>query len=67
VDPAPDDRQDGSPQHRIAVECIFILTLREKLAFMRAVDKIGPLRATQLMYKALVTDEGQEQADAAGV
>jgi hypothetical protein len=66
VDPAPDDKADKSPEHRLAVECIFILTMQEKLLFMEAVDKMGPLRATQRMFKAVVFDEEQEQADAAG-
>lgn len=65
VDVAPDDKKDASPQGRLAVECIFVLTLQEKLRFLEAVNKLGPLRATQLMYLAVVTDEG-ENAEAAG-
>jgi len=61
---ADDEKNDGSPQGRSPVECIFVLTLREKLLFKKAVDRLGPLRATQRMYQAVVSDE--EQADAAG-
>ena len=64
IDVAPDDKKDASPQGRLAVECIFVLTLQEKLRFMEAINKLGPLRATQLMYLAVVTDE---EAEAAGV
>jgi hypothetical protein len=66
VDPAPDEKTDKSPERRLAVECIFVLTLQEKLLFMEAVNKMGPLRATQRMFKAVVFDEEQEQSDAAG-
>jgi len=64
IDVAPDEKQDASPQGRLAVECVFVLTLGEKLRFLKAVEKLGPLRATQLMYLAVVADD--EQADAAG-
>ena len=66
VAPAPDEKTDKSPERRLAVECIFVLTLQEKLLFMEAVNKMGPLRATQRMFKAVVFDEEQEQSDAAG-
>lgn len=58
IDAASDDKSDESPQGRLAVECIFVLTRGEKLRFMEAVKNLGPLRATQLMYQAVVTDEG---------
>ena len=64
IDVAPDDKKDASPQGRSAVECVFVLTFQEKLRFVKAVEKLGTLRATQRMYLAVVSDD--EQADAAG-
>jgi len=66
IDVAPDDKRDESPQGRLAVECIFVLTFEEKLRFVDAVKRLGPLRATQLIYRAVVNEEKEEQADAAG-
>ena len=65
IDVAPDEKKDESPQGRSAVECVFILTYQERLRFIDAVSKLGPLRATQRMYSAVVTDKEEEQADAA--
>jgi hypothetical protein len=65
IDVAPDDKKDASPQGRLAVECIFVLTFQEKLRFVEAVNKLGPLRATQRMYLALVTNK-EEKTEAAG-
>ena len=67
IDVAPDEKKDDSPKGRLAVECIFVLTYEEKLRFVEAVRSLGPLRATQLMYKAVVTDDAAEHANAAGV
>ena len=64
IDVAPDDKKDASPQGRLAVECVFVLTFHEKLRFVEAVEKLGTLRATKRMYLAVVSDD--EQADAAG-
>jgi hypothetical protein len=64
IDVAPDENKDKSPQGRLAVECVFVLTFNEKLRFAKAVEKLGTLRATQRMYLAVVADD--EQADAAG-
>jgi hypothetical protein len=61
----PDEYKDASPQGRLAVECVFILTHSEQLQFLKAVERHGPLRATQLMYRALVTDKA-DHSDAAG-
>jgi len=58
IDVAPDEKKDKSPQGRMPVECVFVLTFDEKLRFVEAVKNLGPLRATQLMYKALVTNDG---------
>jgi hypothetical protein len=51
---ADDDDADKSKDKRIGVECIFVLTMAEKIAFMKAVGILKPLRATQEMYKAVV-------------
>jgi len=48
----PSDEPDK--QGREAVEAIFVLTAPEKLAFISAVKELGPARATQLMYSAVV-------------
>lgn len=39
---------------RLAVECVFVLTLPEKTAFMESVKRLGPSRATQIIYEAVV-------------
>lgn len=53
---AADEREaDKSPQHRLPVGCIFVMTLAEKLKFMHCVKRLGELRATQLMYSAVVS------------
>jgi hypothetical protein len=46
--------EDESPEKRGAVECIFVLTRQEKQDFMRAVEELGELDATRLMYEAVV-------------
>lgn len=38
----------------MAVECIFVLTAGEKLDFMDAVKKLGPLQATQVMCTSVI-------------
>lgn len=55
-DPEKRDKND-----RLAVECIFVLTLEEKQAFMQSVRKLGELRATQVMYTS-VTKEAKNGA-----
>ena len=37
---------------------VFVLTMAEKIAFMKAVKILGPLRATQEMYKAVIAANG---------
>src|ERR1022692_1000882 len=49
VKPADDEDADRSDDHRIGVSCVFVLTMAEKIAFMKAVKILGPLRATQEM------------------
>jgi hypothetical protein len=56
IAPAPDEEADKSPEHRIAVECDFVLTMAEKSTLVKAVNKVGATRATQLMYQAVVRD-----------
>jgi hypothetical protein len=51
---AKDKDADESEDRRIGVECVFVLTMAEKIAFMEAVEILKPLRATQEMYKAVV-------------
>jgi hypothetical protein len=57
VDP---DKADGSDEHRTAVECVFVLTYNERLVFMKAVRKLGNLGATQVIYRAVVEEAGEE-------
>jgi hypothetical protein len=54
VTPADDEDHDSSRERRLAIECIFVLTMSEKHSFMDAVKAIGELRATQEMYKAVI-------------
>lgn len=58
---ADEDRKDHSEDTggpgRMAVECIFVLTVAEKRTFMEAVKRLGSLRSTQLMYQAVVSAE----------
>jgi hypothetical protein len=49
-------KADESEDKRTAVECVFVLTYGERLTFMKSVRKLGELRATQAMYKAVVTE-----------
>jgi hypothetical protein len=51
---ANDEDADKSVEHRIGVECVFVLTMVEKHKFMDAVKALGPLQATQEMYKAVI-------------
>jgi hypothetical protein len=52
---AADDKDaDKSEDQRIGVECVFVLTMAEKIAFMEAVEALTPLRATQAIYKAVI-------------
>ena len=54
VEAADDESADYSDDHRIGVECVFCLTMIEKIEFMRAVKALGPVAATQEMYKAVL-------------
>jgi len=47
--------KDQSPEQRMAVECVFCLTLEEKRRFMEAVARLGTLEATQRIYRSLVS------------
>ena len=51
-----DDRDEDNRDKngRMVVECKFVLTYEEKLAFLEAMNQLTPLRATQLMYEAVV-------------
>src|SRR6266571_8354906 len=40
IDFAPDEKRDASPQGRVAVECVFVLTYQEKMKFIAAVEKL---------------------------
>ena len=55
---AADDDHDKSHERRSAVECIFVLTMAEKIAFMEAMEALTPLKATQTMYKAVLREAG---------
>jgi hypothetical protein len=48
------DKDNRDKNTRMVVECKFVLTLAEKLQFVEALKKLTPLRATQLMYEAVV-------------
>jgi hypothetical protein len=63
VDP---DKADKSDDERTAVECVFVLTYIERLAFMDAVRKLSELRATQVMYRAVLA-AANDKEDAQGV
>lgn len=52
-----DKSEDAGGPGRMAVECIFVLTLEEKRNFMAAVKRLGSLRSTQIMYKAVMSEE----------
>lgn len=54
VKAAADKEADKSDDHRIGVSCVFVLTMAEKIAFMKAVEILEPLHATQEMYKAVI-------------
>lgn len=51
-----DDQDEGNrdKNNRMVVECRFVLTYQEKLQFLDAMNQLTPLRATQLMYEAVV-------------
>ncbi len=51
-----DDQDEGNRDKngRMVVECRFVLTYQEKLQFLDAMNQLTPLRATQLMYEAVV-------------
>jgi hypothetical protein len=51
-----EEKPDSSPEGRMPVECVFCLTMEEKHRFMAAVRNLGSLRATQLMYMAVVSE-----------
>jgi hypothetical protein len=52
-DKDPDKRDKNG---RLAVECIFVITYGEKLELMKAVEKLGPMRATQVMFEAAIKE-----------
>jgi hypothetical protein len=52
---ADEEEKDRSLEGRLPVECVFVLTFAEKQKFMDCVKQLGPLRATQVMYSAVVT------------
>jgi hypothetical protein len=61
VDPKKADKSDDK---RTAVECVFVLTYGERLAFMDAVRNLSELRATQVMYRAVVAAaKGKEESE----
>jgi hypothetical protein len=47
----PDNRDLNG---RTVVECCFVLTQDEKLEFLKALNTLSELRATQLMFEAVV-------------
>ncbi len=49
-----EDDYDSSEDKRNPVWCVFVLTMEEKHRFMTAVNALGPLAATQEMYKAVI-------------
>lgn len=53
-DHGDEENYDNSTERRVGIECVFCLTMAEKHAFMEAVDKLGPHKATQEIYKAIV-------------
>lgn len=55
IQPSEEPDKEG----REAVEAVFVLTYAEKLAFINAVKKIGSTRATQLMYRAVVSEDDE--------
>jgi hypothetical protein len=64
VDP---EKADKSDDKRTAVECVFVLTYSERLAFMDAVRKLSELSATQVMYRAVIAAANEkEEAQGAG-
>ncbi|HKV79256.1 MAG TPA: hypothetical protein VJP02_14005 [Candidatus Sulfotelmatobacter sp.] len=54
IDPAPDDKVDDSPDQRLPVECVFVLTYQEKRKFMEAVAKLGTFNSTEEMFRAVI-------------
>jgi hypothetical protein len=46
--------RDSSPEKRLAVECVFVLTLAQKAKFMQGVTKLGPGPSTQIMCEAVI-------------
>ena len=58
-DKDPDNRDKNG---RLAVECVFDITYAEKLDVMKAVEKLGHLRSTQVMCAALIK-EARGQSD----
>jgi len=54
ITPAKDEDHDNSTEKRLAIECIFVLTMAEKHKFMDAVKALGEPGATQEMYKAVI-------------
>jgi hypothetical protein len=49
-----EEEEDTSREGRTPVECVFILTREERIKFLEALRNLDPLRATQLMYLAVV-------------
>ena len=56
------DPSNRDKNGRMAVECIFVLTLGEKLEFMESVKKLRPLRATQIMCASVIKAAKDETA-----
>lgn len=52
---ADNDADKKGPDGRLAVGCIFVLTLAEKHKFMDSIRQLGELRSTQLMYSAVTS------------
>jgi transposase-like protein len=67
VTPAEEEDHDYSTDQRLGIECIFVLTMNEKRKFMAAVQALGPLIATQEMYKAVIAKAEGAPPQAEGV
>ena len=61
IEAAPEKKKDVSQEGRLPIECVFVLTSVEKQNFMDSVKQLGPLRATQVMYSAVVAAAGKSE------
>ncbi len=52
----PEKADKNAEVQRSAVECVFVLTEVERMTFMGAVRKLGELRSTEAMYRAVVDE-----------